>query len=393
MKIAVGLSGGVDSSVAAALLKKEDHEVIGICMKIWDDEESPKGCGDATGFSDGDGCSDGTGCGDDRMDGGGHACYGPGEEADIKRASDICQKLDIPFHVFDLGDEYQRIVIDYFRDEYLAGRTPNPCLRCNPEMKFRSLVDEALSQGLKFEKFATGHYARIEYVPNFSKNEGRYILKKALDPTKDQSYGLIFLDQKLLGRSIFPLGSITKKEVRRIARELDLETHDVPDSQDFYTGDYSDLIGKDDMPGPILNGSGEQIGVHKGIWHYTIGQRKGLRLSTRHPMYVKRIDEKNNAIIVGTRDEIFATEFIAGNLNPIGVEDLTLLTDVFVKIRHAPWEGKAAISTIKDNKLKVIFEEPQWAIAPGQAVGFYKGDIVLGGGIIEETLQRSKNRY
>ncbi len=353
MKVAVGLSGGVDSSVAAALLKKEGHDVIGVCMKIWGGKGTPSQ--------------------------GGHGCYGPDEVEDIEMAKQIANALDIPFHVFDLSDKYEKIVLDYFSQEYISGRTPNPCLRCNPQMKFTALPDEALASGLKFDKFATGHYARVGY----DNIRNRYILKKAKDQTKDQSYGLIFLSQEQLARTLLPLGEITKIEVRKIARDIGLKTHDAPDSQYFYSGDYDDLIDAQDTEGQILDGNGSVLGKHNGIWHFTIGQRKGLGIPSARPMYVKQLDEKNNTVIVGSKEDLFSDRLVAGNLNPIAIEDFSEQMNVGAKIRHTPKEAEAEITPIDNGKLEVKFKEPQWAITPGQAIAFYDDDIVLGGGIIE----------
>lgn len=354
MKVAVGLSGGVDSSVAAAILKEQGHDVIGLTMKIWDREDADEG--------------------------GGHACYGPGEARDIEEARQVAETLEIPFHVFDLGREYRKTVLDYFSGEYRKGRTPNPCLRCNPRMKFTALPRAAMASGLEFDYFATGHYARIEHD-----EMGRHLLKRALDRSKDQSYGLIFLSREQLARTVLPLGGITKTEVRRIARNIGLKTHDIPDSQDFYSGDIQDLIAEGDMEGQILDNTGRILGRHNGIWHFTIGQRRGLRIPADRPMYVREIDTENNAIIVGPRNEIFSDELIAGSLNFIGIDGISEPLDAGIKIRHTPDDAEGTIMPLGGGRLRVKFREPQWAITPGQAVGFYDGDTVLGGGIIERS--------
>ena len=362
MKVAVGLSGGVDSSVAAGLLKKAGHEVMGITMKIWD------GKIDAVG--------------------GGHACYGPDEADDLENARQVAEKLDIPYHVFDLSAEYRKVVLEYFESEYVSGRTPNPCLRCNPVMKFGLLPEKALSSGLEFDYFATGHYARV----SFDNEKNKYILRKARDTNKDQSYGLIFLSQEQMGRMLLPLGELTKTEVRAAAREMYLKTHDIPDSQDFYTGDHTDLINARPRKGQIMDTLGNELGKHDGIWHYTVGQRKGLGLMSEKPMYVKEIDANNNKIIVGTRSQIFSSGLIASNLNFITIESLTEPMEVGVKIRHTPMEYMAKISPMSHEKVQVEFKEPQWAVTPGQAIAFYQDDIVLGGGIIDTSFVNEKLR-
>ncbi len=352
MKVAVGLSGGVDSSVVSALLKEQGHDVIGLYMKIWEGEPTLE-----------------------RMK---HACYGPTEAMDIESARHVAETLGIPFYIFELGKEYNNIVLDYFKSEYLSGRTPNPCLRCNHKMKFGILLEKALGFGVEFDYFATGHYARIGY----DSERNRHLLKKAKDLTKDQSYGLVFLSQEQLSRTLMPLGEITKTQVRKIAKDIGLKTYDIPDSQDFFSGDYTELLDATPLPGQILDKGGNILGTHKGIWHYTIGQRKGLKLSTVKPVYVKEIDVENNVIIVGPKDEIFSDELIATDLNPIAIGDFSEAIEASVKIRHSREETEGIITPIDDNRVHVKFKEPQWAISPGQVVAFYDDDIVLGGGII-----------
>lgn len=223
-KVMVGMSGGVDSSVAAALLKEEGYQVIGVTMKIWDGGTISKESAH-------------------------HACYGPGEEEDIKDAQKVAEILGIPFHIVDLKQEYKTDVLDYFFNEYLSGRTPNPCVVCNRKVKFNALVERARANGIKFDYFATGHYAQLEY----SKKWNRYLLKKAKDLNKDQSYFLYSLSQGQLGHTLFPLGEYTKEEVRKIARDSGLGINNKPESQDFITGDYSFLFNKVTRSGPILN--------------------------------------------------------------------------------------------------------------------------------------------
>ena len=355
MKVAVGMSGGVDSSVAAALLKEKGHEVIGICMKIWDG--TPLIAGEY------------------------HACYGPDEVEDIEDARRIADHLGIPFYVIDLVQEYKATILDYFKGEYLVGRTPNPCIKCNQHIKFKALLSKTENSGVSFDFFATGHYARVEYC----KDTKRYLLSKAKDIKKDQSYWLAFLSQKQLSRVVFPLGDYTKGEVREKALAFGLDTHDKPDSQDFFSGDYTQLINVPPRPGPIKDKEGTVLGNHEGIWSYTIGQRKGLGIAAQQPLYVVDINEKENTVIVGFREELAHRGLIAHDVNLIAVENITEPMQVAMKIRYAqePFEG--ILYPPVNGTVHVIFQEPQLAVTPGQAVVFYDEDSVVGGGIIEKS--------
>ena len=353
MKVAVGMSGGVDSSVAAALLKEKGYEVIGICMRIWDG--TPLIAGEY------------------------HACYGPDEVGDIEDAARIAEQLGIGFHVIDLVEEYKTTILDYFKGEYLAGRTPNPCIKCNQHIKFKKLILKTRSLGVTFDCFATGHYARVEY----SRDRKRYLLRKARDPKKDQSYWLAFLSQEQLSTVVFPLGDLTKREVREKARALGLDTHDKPDSQDFFSGDYKQLIDVPDRPGPIKHKDGTLLGTHEGIWSYTIGQRKGLGISAEKPLYVIDIDETENTVIVGFREDLAHSGLTAHDVNLVAVETITEPMQVTMKIRYAQRAFEGQVYPLQSGTARVAFREPQLAVTPGQAVVFYDGDYVLGGGIIE----------
>ena len=357
MRVAVGLSGGVDSSVAAAQLKKDGHDVIGITMAIFDGslaiKESHK-----------------------------HACYGPGEKEDVEKAASVCRKLDIPFHVIDLKAEYRCYVLDYFRDEYLEGRTPNPCVICNKKLKFGFLLEKAKRAGIRFEAFATGHYAAIVEAG------GRHLLKKALDGSKDQTYFLYTLTPKDLSRILFPLGGVTKEQVREMARSIGLDTAGDPESQDFIAGgDYAALFTKDEIKeGDIVDEKGDILGKHRGIVHYTIGQRRGLGIAARQPLYVVKIDAETNRITVGDRENSFSEGLIATDLNLLTLEKLDRPYNVNAKIRLNHREAAATVFPLEDGKVKVLFEAPQMSVTPGQSVVFYTGDIVFGGGIIEQAL-------
>jgi len=349
------MSGGVDSSVAAALLKEQGYQVTGVTMQIWSGDTI---AGDGTR----------------------HSCYGPDEEEDIEDARKVSQILGVDFHVFDLRREYKAEVLDYFYREYLSGRTPNPCLRCNRKIKFDALLKKAQDSGIEFDYFATGHYARVEY----NKSRHRYLLKKAKDLSKDQSYFISSLSQEQLGRSLFPIGDYNKEEIRKIACDFELGVDSKPESQDFIAGGYSSLV-EATQPGLILNKQGDILGEHRGISFYTIGQRKGLGISAKEPLYVTGIDPEKNAIIVGTKEEVYQDELVASGLNWIAIEKLEQPTRVNARIRYVHQEAEATVTAISKDKVYVKFEEPQLAITPGQAVVFYQGDMVVGGGTIERT--------
>src|SRR5665648_138471 len=310
-KVNVGTIGGGDSSVAAALLIEEGYEVIGVTMKIWDGGTISK-------------------------EGTHHACYGPGEEEDIKDAQKVAQILGIPFYIFDLKQEYKTFVLDYFSHEYLSGRTPNPCIMCNQRVKFGAMVKKIYDSGVEFDYFATGHYARVEY----DKVQHRYLLKKARDSRKDQTYFLYPLSQEQLRYSLFPLGNYTKEEVRIIAQDLGLGINDKPESQNFITGGYSSFFKSSTQPGPILNKQGEILGKHRGIPFYTIGQRKGLKISSGERLYVTDIDQKRNTIVVGRKEALFGGELIANNLNWISMKKLKKPIKAKAKIRYLHREAE-----------------------------------------------------
>lgn len=354
-QVIVAMSGGVDSSIAAALLKEEGYEVIGVTMKIWDGKTP----------------------GEKRTH---HACYGPGEMEDVEEARKVAEMLGIPFHIFDLRKEYKTDVLDYFHHEYLSGRTPNPCLVCNRMIKFDALVKKVRNSGIEFDYIATGHYVRVRY----DEERGRYLLMKALDAKKEQSYALYSLSQEQLGHCLFPLGDYTKEEVRNMARKIGLDVGDKPDSQDFIAGGYSFFFNEAAKPGPILNKQGKILGEHRGIPFYTIGQRRGVGVRAKEPLYVTRIDPKRNAIVVGKKEELYGHALTASQLNWIAIKELKKPIKVTAKIRYRHKEVEAVIVPLNEDRVRVNFKEPQMAITPGQAVVFYDGDIVVGGGTIEQ---------
>ncbi len=353
--VAVGMSGGVDSSVAAALLQAQGYRVSGLTMRLWDGPSST-------------------------AKGARHGCYGPSEEQDIADAEAVAARLRIPFHVIDVSREYRAEVLEYFRKEYRLGRTPNPCSRCNRTVKFGTLIAKARKSGVVFDYFATGHYARLIS----GDMNGRCGLRKAVDLTKDQSYFLALLSQDQLAHSLFPLGGYTKAEVRRFASDLGLPVAQKPDSQDFVDPEC-DMLAGDNFPGPILDRQGHEIGRHSGIAHHTIGQRKGLGISLGRPLYVTEIDSDRNAVIVGDRSEIFGTRLVAAEINWIARGEIDCPIHVSAKIRYRHQEARAQVRPLNAGEVLVEFAEPQMAITPGQTVVFYNGDVVLGGGIIERT--------
>ena len=356
-KVLVALSGGVDSSVAAALLKEEGYAVIGVTMRIWNGE---------------------TFRGEIRR----HGCYGPGAERDIEDARKVAEILRVPFHVIDLKSEYKSRVLDYLCREYLSGRTPNPCIRCNRWVKFDALGKRARERGIEFDYISTGHYARVEY----DESQRRYLLKKAQDLRKDQSYFLFSLSQEQLGRSLFPVGIYTKEEVRKIASHFELGVNDKPESQDFIVENYSLLFKDTAQPGPILDRQGNVLGQHQGILFYTIGQRRRLGVSAKEPLYVIDIDPEKNAIIVGNKGELYRDELTASELNWIA-EKPTRPIKAKARIRYLHKEAQAMIVPLNENKVHIKFQEPQMAISPGQVVVFYEDEVVIGGGTIE-SMQR-----
>jgi tRNA-specific 2-thiouridylase len=355
MRVAVGMSGGIDSSVAAVLLKRAGHDVTGVMMKLWQGPAAPPAKRGA--------------------------CFGPDELEDIEAARQVCARLGIPFSVFDCAAGFEDLVLRYFREEYLAGKTPNPCVRCNRLVKFGLLPLMARESGLDFESFATGHYARVEFAPE----AGRHLLKKASDLAKDQSYFLYRLSQEQLSRTLFPLGWYTKSQVRRMAEEAELPVLDKRDSQDFYSGDFSDLLRQEDREGEIVDRKGSVLGRHRGVWNYTIGQRKGLGLSSPVPLYVIDIDAAANRLVVGPEPETCKRTCVVVDPNWIARERLTTALGVEVKIRSASKPVPALISPLEGGRTLVSFEKPVAAVTPGQSAVFYQDDIVLGGGVIESA--------
>lgn len=354
MKILVGLSGGVDSSVAALILKQQGHEVVGATMSIWGKD----GMAAKSGHK--------------------NACYGPDEKEDIEEARKIAAQIGIPYYVFNCVEQYEKIVLDNFKSEYIQGRTPNPCVWCNALVKFGVLPLIAKENGIEFDKFATGHYARVE------EKDGRFLLKRGIAPHKDQSYFLYRLKQEQLKNIILPLGSYTKDQIRKIAKDNGLEVAEKPDSQDFYDGDYNELLGVKEKDGNIVDLDGKVLGHHKGIWNYTIGQRKGIGVSATEPLYVLELRKDTNEVVIGPADKTFKKELTAVNLNWIAFDKLENERKVYAKIRSTQQPTPVTITPNGDN-VDVVFDELQKSIAIGQSVVFYDEDVVLGGGVIDQV--------
>ena len=357
-RVVVAMSGGVDSSVAAALLKEEGYRVIGATMQIWPRDKQAD---------------------EDRFGG----CCGLGAVEDARR---VAYKLGIPHYVMNFRDIFAQKVIADFCQEYSLGRTPNPCIRCNQYIKFGALLDRAKELGADF--IATGHHARIER----DEATGQYLLKKGIDCNKDQSYFLYPLAQEQLEHTLLPIGNSTKDRIREIARELELPVAAKPESQeicfipdDDYPRFLEDYIPQAAKPGPILDERGNTLGQHRGIPSYTIGQRKGLSISAKEPLYVIAVEPERNAIVVGNKEETYGDGLIASDLNWIAIAKPGQPITVKAKIRYRHPEIEAEVSPLDDGKVYVKFSEPQMAITPGQAIVFYDKDIVIGGGIIEQA--------
>jgi tRNA-specific 2-thiouridylase len=349
-KIVVGLSGGVDSSVAAAILHRQEHEVIGLTLWLM------KGKGQC--------CSEG-----------------------MVDAVRLCDELGIPHHLVDSRETFQHYIVDYLVEGYGAGVTPLPCSQCNRTVKFGPMLQYAREE-LGAEAIATGHYARITY----DADQGRYQLRRACDRTKDQSYFLYDLTQEMLAGTRFPLGDQTKVETRRIAAELGLHTADKPESQDLclieHHGSMGTFLDKylAPKPGDIVDTQGRVLGRHNGIHHYTIGQRKGLGIAAAHPLYVVALDVGRNQVIVGDRDSVHYPECTVHRVNWLSIPPIAEPRSVTVQIRYRAAAVPATLipqASDQGGRVKIVFDEPQFGVTPGQAAVWYDGDCVLGGGIIE----------
>ncbi|MEE9591800.1 MAG: tRNA 2-thiouridine(34) synthase MnmA [Thermodesulfobacteriota bacterium] len=355
-RVVVAMSGGVDSSVAAALLKEKGYDVIGISMQLWD-------------YSGGEKGRPGSCCSVD----------------DIYDARRVADSIGIPFYVVNLEEAFSKEVVDYFVEGYLDGQTPNPCIKCNQILKFNLLLRKTME--LEADFLATGHYARIG---NKRKGE-RIALFSGRDMVKDQSYFLFTMTQFQLSRLIFPLGDMKKSEVRQHASRFGLNVADKDESQEIcfvQNGNYKDFIAKSvkAIPGYIVDRNGNRLGVHRGIFNYTVGQRKGLGVGNGIPLYVLEINKEENRVIVGGKNELFTDGLIATDINWIAIDGLNGPLAAETKIRYGHKGIESTIHPMKENSVAVRFKMPQMAITPGQAAVFYQGDKVIGGGWIKRAI-------
>ena len=354
-KVVVGMSGGVDSSVAAMLLKEQGYDVIGVTMQIWQDEEEE--AREANG-----GC-----CGLSAVD-------------DARR---VAQRLEIPYYVMNFKKEFKCHVMDYFVAEYLRGHTPNPCIACNRYVKWESLLQRSLEIGADY--IATGHYARIDRLPN-----GRYAIRNSVTASKDQTYALYNLTQEQLAHTLMPVGEYTKDEIRAMAEEAGLPVAHKPDSQEICfvpDNDYASFIDREageKVPGPgnFVTEDGRILGRHKGITHYTLGQRRGLELPMGERVFVTAIRPETNEVVIGSNQELFTDKVLCDHVNYMAVEDLAEPVRVLAKIRYNHKGEYGTLTKQPDGIVLCTFDAPVRAATPGQAMVFYQGEHVLGGGTI-----------
>jgi tRNA-specific 2-thiouridylase len=353
MRIVVAMSGGVDSSVAAALLAEQGHDVIGLSMQLYDQRGGEQAWGTCCTLDD------------------------------LQDARRVASTLGFPHYIVNFERQFQETVISNFVREYASGRTPLPCAHCNSDLKFSTLLDRA--RGLGAEQVATGHYARVDRSA-----DGRWLLKRSADPEKDQSYFLFSLTQDQLARAVFPVGFLSKPEVRAQAHRLGLAVADKPDSQEICfvpDGDYASFVARKDpsvvREGAIVDDQGRHLGTHGGVHRFTVGQRKGLGISASSPLYVLKIDAEAATVTVGARDALEKPRLSASGVNWIAIDAPRSPMRVAAQIRHRHKPGAGSVCALPGGRAEMIFDEPQPAITPGQAVVFYDGDTVAGGGWIE----------
>ena len=348
--IAVGMSAGVDSTTTAKLLKEQGNNVFGVTMLHWNgDKRAPLS----------------------------NSCYGPYQKNIVEECEKLAKQIGIEYFTFNLSDIYQKKVIDYVIESYKNGLTPNPCIMCNSLIKFGVLFEAIENIGLKFDKFATGHYAGIR----FDEKTKRYLLLRGKNLIKDQSYFLYRLTQKQLSRIIFPMYENTKEETREMARKFNLSVADKNESQDFFGGEYHRLF-DEDLDGKIIHiETDEVLGHHKGIWHYTVGQRKGLGIAYKEPLFIVGLESETNTVYVGGKNYTFVKEVNIHNINWI-VEPRESEFEALVKTRSAHKGAMARIVPIDENKINIKFLEPTGIVAKGQSCVCYDNDVVLCGGIV-----------
>jgi tRNA-specific 2-thiouridylase len=353
MRIVVAMSGGVDSSVAAALLAEQGHDVIGLSMQLYDQRGGEQTWG---------------------------SCCTLDDLHDARRVASV---IGFPHYIVNFERQFRETVISNFVQEYASGRTPLPCAHCNSDLKFSTLLERA--RGLGAERVATGHYARVERDAN-----GRWLLKRSADPEKDQSYFLFSLTQDQLARAVFPVGTLAKAEVRSQARRLGLAVAEKPDSQEICfipDGDYAAFVERKEPAvargGAIVDEAGHQLGSHGGVHRFTVGQRKGLGIASTIPLYVLRIDADEGHVTVGPRAALERVRLTASGVNWISIDAPAAPVRVAAQIRHRHKPAPGVVCAFPDGRAEMVFDDPQAAITPGQAVVFYDGEAVVGGGWIE----------